>query len=60
MRFKKNLPEEQPAGDQTFIGLTWGLLHDVQIWWIETKSGSWETISNLRELRTLDITAASS
>lgn len=44
-----NLPEEQPAGDQTFISLTWWFLHDIEIWWVEAKSSSWQTVSNLNQ-----------
>jgi len=42
-----NQPEEQPSGNETFIGLPGGLLHDIQIRGVEAKSGGWETISNL-------------
>lgn len=42
-----HLPEEQPSRNKTFISFTWWFVHDVQIWWIETQSGGWKTISNL-------------
>lgn len=41
------LPEEQPSRDETFISFTWWLLHNVQIWWIETQGSGWQTVSNL-------------
>jgi hypothetical protein len=45
----KYLPEEQPSRDETFISLTWWFSHDVQVRWVETESGSGETVSDLKE-----------
>jgi len=49
-----HVPEEQPSGDETFISLTWGLLHDVKIWGIEAESGSGKTVSDQVDPQELD------
>uniref|UniRef100_A0A2M3YY06 Uncharacterized protein n=1 Tax=Anopheles braziliensis TaxID=58242 RepID=A0A2M3YY06_9DIPT len=41
-----HVTEEQPSRDQTFISLTRGLGHDVQIRWVEAKGSSWQTVSD--------------
>lgn len=36
--------EEEPAGDEGFLGVAWGFTHDVQIGWVEAKGCSRETV----------------
>lgn len=36
--------EEEPAGNERFLGVARGFTHDVQIGRVEAKSCSWETV----------------
>lgn len=44
-------PEEQPAGDETLVGPTRGLLHDVQIRGVEAQGSGGQTVGDLRAER---------
>lgn len=37
-------PEEQPAGDETLVGLARGLVHDVEIGGVEAERGGGQTV----------------
>lgn len=36
--------EEEPAGNERFLGVAWWFTHDVQIWRVEAKSCSRKTV----------------
>ena len=38
--------KQDPSANQIVILLSWRVLHDVYIWWIETKGSSWWSISD--------------
>ena len=51
---KSHAPEENPGGDELFVGSPWRLQHDVQIRGIEAKSGGWRPISDQVDPEQLD------
>ena len=37
---------KNPSADQVVVSSSWWLFHDIKIWWVETKSSSWWSISD--------------
>ena len=49
-----HVAEEEPSGDEAFIGAPRGLVHDVQIGRVEAESGGRQTVSNQVDPQELD------
>jgi len=49
-----HVTEEQPAGDQRLVAAPGGLVHDVEIRWVETEGGGGETVSHQVDPQKLD------
>lgn len=41
-----HVSEEEPPGDEGLVGAAWGLVHDVQVWWVEAEGGGGQTVSD--------------
>lgn len=49
-----HVTEEEPSADQGLLGVPWGLVHDVQIWGVESEGSGGQSISDQVDPQQLD------